>query len=237
MTIKQLAQKLDVSEMTIRRDIPVLTGQKLINQVFGGVTSQESAGAERNYSIAQAQSLNMSLKYKIARKAMELLEPQDVVFFDSGTTIQALAEQLPADAANTIISASFNTLEVLVKLPSCTIISPGGVYSHKPKMFYYHDADNFLRRYRATKCFIGTTGYDLNLGLTCSYVEDVPLKKAMLESSKEKILLLDSSKYGQVSTCVFAKIENFTMVITDTGIPDEYTQFIRSCGIKLIIIE
>jgi DeoR family deoxyribose operon repressor len=104
-------------------------------------------------------------------------------------------------------------------------------------MFYYHDADSFFKRYRAAKCFIGATGYDLNLGLTCGYVEDVPLKRAMLESSKEKILLLDSSKYGQVSTCVFARIENFTTVITDTGIPGEYAEFIRSCGINLIIVE
>jgi DeoR family deoxyribose operon repressor len=58
----------------------------------------------------------------------------------------------------------------------------------------------------------------------------------MLESSKEKILLTDSTKFGKVSTCLFGKIEDFTTVITDSGIPDEYAQSIRSGGVELIIV-
>jgi DeoR family deoxyribose operon repressor len=236
MTIKQLAHKLHVSEMTIRRDIQVLAESNLLNQVFGGVTALKPEEAEKKYSIAQAQSHNMSLKIKIAQKAIELFGPNEVAFFDSGTTIQSLAEQLPSDAAHTIITSSFNTLEVLVKLPNCTIISSGGVYSPKPKVFYNHNSGDFSRRYRANKAFIGTTGFELNLGLTCSYVEDVSLKQAIIESSKEKILLTDSTKFGKVSTCLFGKIEDFTTVITDSGIPHEYAHYIRSGGVDLIIV-
>jgi DeoR family deoxyribose operon repressor len=236
MTIKQLAEKLQVSEMTVRRDIQVLAENNLINQVFGGVTAPGTAEGEKNYSLVQAQSHNMSLKIKIAQKARELLASDEVVFFDSGTTVQALAEQLPPDSALTIISSSFNSLEVLVKLPNCTVISGGGVYAIKPKVFFDHDSGVFFRRYRANKAFIGTTGFELNLGLTCGYTEDVPLKQAMLESSKEKILLTDSTKFGKVSTCLFGKIEDFTTVITDSGIPDEYAQYIRSCGVEVVIV-
>ena len=236
MTIKQLAHKLQVSEMTIRRDIQVLAESNLLNQVFGGVTSLKPEEAEKKYSIVQAQSHNMSLKTKIAQKAIELLSPNEVVFFDSGTTIQSLAEQLPPDAAHTIITSSFNTLEILVKLPNCTVISSGGVYSPKPKVFYSHDSSDFFKRYRANKAFIGTTGFELNLGLTCSYVEDAPLKQAMIKSSKEKILLTDSTKFGMVSTCLFGKIEDFTTVITDSDIPHEYAQYIRSSGVNLITV-
>jgi DeoR family deoxyribose operon repressor len=236
MTIKQLARKLQVSEMTIRRDIQILAESNLLNQVFGGVTALRPEEAEKKYSIAQAKSHNISLKLKIAQEAMELLGPNEVVFFDSGTTIQALAEQLPADSSYTVITSSFNTLEVLVKLPNCTIISAGGVYSPKPKVFYNYDSSDFFKRYRANKAFVGTTGFELNLGLTCSYMEDVPLKQAMLESSKEKILLTDSTKFGKVSTCLFGKINDFTTVITDNGIPEEYAGYIRSNGVELIIV-
>ncbi|QQO09446.1 DeoR/GlpR family DNA-binding transcription regulator [Breznakiella homolactica] len=236
MTIKQLALKLQVSEMTIRRDIILLSEKKLITQVYGGVTAVEPEEAEKNYSIAQAQSHNTNLKYRMALKAVEMLGPGEVVFLDSGTTIQTMAEQIPSDAAHTLITASFNTLEVIVKLQNCTVISPGGVYAPKPRMFYNHDSADFIKRYRATKCFIGTTGYDIALGLTCGYQEDVPLKQAMIQSSKEKILLLDSSKYDKVSTHVFAKIEDFSMVITDDGISEEYASFIREKGITLAIV-
>ena len=236
MTIKQLAQKLQVSEMTIRRDIQLLTECDLLNQVFGGVTALKPSEAEKKYSVAQAMSHNISLKIKIAQKAMELFGPDEVVFFDSGTTIQTLAEQLPVNSSYTAICSSFNTLEVLVKLPDCTIISSGGVYSPRSKVFYSHGSGDFYKQYRANKAFIGTTGFELNLGLTCSYMEDVPIKQAMIESSKERILLTDSTKFGKVSTCLFGNINDFSTVITDSGISHEYAHYISSSGVELIIV-
>jgi DeoR family deoxyribose operon repressor len=67
-------------------------------------------------------------------------------------------------------------------------------------------------------------------------MEDLPIKQAMIESSKERILLTDSTKFGKVSTCLFSKINDFTTVITDNGIPDEYANYISSNGVELIIV-
>lgn len=236
MTFKQLVKEFAVSEMTIRRDISILVEKKLVNQVYGGVISLDYRQNEKNYSVSQEISKNTLLKKAIAQKALELLSPNDVIFLDSGTTVQALAENIPEQAAFTIVTASFNSLEVLVKLPNCTIISPGGVFAPKPKMFYNPDASAFFRKHRANKCFIGTTGYDFELGLTCNYLEDVASKQAMIESSQEKILLLDSTKYDKVSTFVFAGIEMFSAVITDSAIPAAYAEKIESLGITLICV-
>jgi DeoR/GlpR family transcriptional regulator of sugar metabolism len=81
------------------------------------------------------------------------------------------------------------------------------------------DAVNVIRKYRANKAFFGATGYEMKHGLTCSYVEECPLKQAFMESSVERILLLDSTKFGKVSTCSFAPMKDFSVVITDQGIP------------------
>ena len=140
MTIRQLSRQLQVSEMTIRRDIQVLSESNLLNQVFGGVTSTKPQETKKEYLLTQEQNYKISLKLKIAQKAMELLDPSEVVFFDSGTTVQFLAEQLSPDSVHTVITASFNTMEVLVKLPNITVISSGGVYSPKPKVFFNHDS-------------------------------------------------------------------------------------------------
>lgn len=236
MTVKQLATKLGVSEMTIRRDLQMLMEQGLVHQVYGGVTAIDTTQAEKKYTVAQEQSKNMALKKLISQKALEFINPTDVVFLDSGSTVQALAELIPLDATNTFITPSFNTLEIITKLHNSTIITPGGVFSPKPNVFYTHESSDFFKRYRANICFIGTTGYDLELGLTCGYIEDVPLKHAMIESSRERILLLDSSKYGKVSTCMFAHVEDFSRIITDNGIPQEYKVHIQSKGIELIIV-
>ena len=75
-----------------------------------------------------------------------------------------------------------------------------------------------------------TTGYEIKHGLTCGYVEECPLEQAVMESSVERILLLDSSKFGKVSTCSFAPIKDFNVVITDQRISAEYAQDIRAQG-------
>ncbi len=223
--------------MTIRRDLSKLEKMNSVKLVYGGVTpAKNSSRDELKYSLESEQNKNTELKRMITERALQFLEPNDVIFLDSGTTIQMLAEQIPPGTPYTIITASFNTLEVIAKLPDCTVISTGGVFARKPLVFYDLEAANFIRKYRANKAFIGATGYELELGLTCGYVEDAPLKQAMIESSKYRILLVDSTKFGKVSTCMFAKISDFSVVITDKGIPQEYAKQIRDYHVELIIV-
>ncbi|MDR1505608.1 MAG: DeoR/GlpR family DNA-binding transcription regulator [Treponema sp.] len=236
ITVSQLARELDVSEMTVRRDLRGLADENKVKLVYGGVVSTSVGTNQNGYTLTKEQDKNTEQKLAIVKQAIQLLEPNDVIFLDSGTTVQLFAELIPQDYANTIICPSLNTIKVLVQLPHCTVIIPGGVYSPKPAVFYDSDSTMALRKYRASKAFIGTTGFDLNLGLTCGYVEDAPLKQAMIESSKDRILLTDSAKFGQVSACLFGNITEFSMVITDAGIPDEYAQHIRNAGVQLILV-
>jgi DeoR family deoxyribose operon repressor len=237
LTIKQLAQEVNASEMSIRRDLSKLEKMNMVKLVYGGVTpAKNSSGDDVKYSLESEQNKNTELKRSIVQRAIQFLEPNDVVFLDSGTTIQMFAEQIPKGTPYTIITSSFNTLEIIIKLPECTVISSGGVFSRKPLVFYDLESANFIRKYRANKAFIGATGYELELGLTCGYLEDAPLKQAMIGSSKYRILLADSTKFGKVSTCMFAKISDFSVVITDSGIPEEYAKQIRANNVELIIV-
>jgi DeoR family deoxyribose operon repressor len=236
ITVSQLARELDVSEMTIRRDLRGLAEENKVKLVYGGVIPNQGFLSQNTYTLTKEQDKNTEQKLTIVKQAIQLLDPQDVIFLDSGTTMQLFAEQIPQNYSNTIICSSLNTINVLVKLPSCTVITTGGVYSPKSVVFYDSDSTKLIRKFRANKAFIGTTGFELNLGLTCGYVEDAPLKQAMIESSKDRILMTDSSKFGQVSTCLFGKIEDFTIVVTDTGIPDEYARYIQNAGVRLILV-
>jgi DeoR family deoxyribose operon repressor len=236
IAIGQLARELGVSEMTIRRDLRNLADKNTVKLVYGGVIPVRNNQGQNSYSLTKEQDKNIEQKLAIVKQALQFLDPNDVAFLDSGTTVQLFAEQIPPNYSNTVICASLNTLNVLIKLPSCTVITPGGVYVPKPVVFYDPDSTKLIRKYRANKAFMGVTGYELTLGLTCSYVEDAPLKQAMMESSQDKILLSDSTKFGQVSTCVFGKIEDFTVVITDSGISDKYARHIRNAGVNLVIV-
>ena len=148
LTIKQLSQFLHVSEMTIRRDMQLLGENNLVSQVYGGVVPV--SGAEQNdttYIADEEQQKNKALKLLIAQKAATLIRQNDVVFFDSGSTVQLLAEQLPNDFSCTAISSSFNALSILTKLPNSTVITPGGVFRINRKSF---TTKNRSKRYSAT---------------------------------------------------------------------------------------
>lgn len=234
ITIKDLANTLNVSEMTARRDCAQLANQGLIKQVYGGITSN-IPGKTPNYIVDSEIKKNTIIKEKIAAKAISLLAKDEVFFLDSGTTAAAIAKLLPRDSSYTIITPSFLAIELLIKLDQSSIICPGGIYLNKPRVFYNQESANLLRQYRASKCFIGATGFDINQGITCGYFEDVPLKQAMLDCSQERILIIDSSKFDKVSTCVFTNLTTFSAIITDEGIPQAYRDFITSNGIKLYI--
>ncbi|MDT4762304.1 DeoR/GlpR family DNA-binding transcription regulator [Sphaerochaeta sp. PS] len=235
ITIKDLANTLNVSEMTVRRDCTLLASRGLIKQVFGGVTSHIPEKL-LNYTVDSELKKNMIIKEKIASKAISLLKPNEVFFLDSGTTAATIARLLPRESSYTIISPSFLAIELLVKLDQSSVICPGGIYLNKPRVFYNQESADFLQHFRAGKCFIGATAFDINHGITCGYFEDVPLKQAMLDCSQERILITDSSKFDKVSTCVFTNITTLTAIITDDGISQVYKDFITSNGVKLYIV-
>lgn len=236
-TIKQLAAELEVSEMTIRRDVAMLVKKNRVNCVYGGVVPAIPASNSSAYTLQIEKEKNWNTKQLIAKKALSLISPEDVLFFDTGSTVQALAEQISNDYSYTFITSSFNSLTVLTQLTNSTVITPGGVFSQKPKVFYDLNSVSAIRRYRANKCFIGASGYDKDLGVTCSYLEDAPIKQTMMECSRKNILLIDSSKFGAAGTCQFASINQFSTVITDSGIPEGYRKIIAENNINLIIAD
>lgn len=236
MSIGELATVFQVSEMTIRRDAWELAESGKIRMVYGGVAALARGAAVENYTVDAEHDQHAEEKLRIANKAASLIAPGDVVFLDSGTTIQQFAECLPPDGAYTFICYSLNTINVVAKRPTSTVIAPGGIFSPKSLVFSGPDAVSTMRRYRANKAFIGATGFEAKHGLTCAFVEDCALKEAAIEASVERILLLDSSKFGKVSTCSFGGLESFNKVVTDTGIPARYADHIRSRVPELVIV-
>jgi DeoR family transcriptional regulator, deoxyribose operon repressor len=237
MSIGDLAKALDVSEMTIRRDVRDLADIGKLRAVYGGVASLENGSTVASYNAQTERSQHAEEKRRIALAACSLLTPGDVVILDSGTTVQELAECLPAEGAYTFICYSLNTINVLAKREDTTVISLGGVLSTRSFTFSGPDAVQAMQRYRANKAFIGATGYELKHGLTCSYVEDCSWKQAAMKCSVETILLVDSSKFGKVSTCSFADVDDFDMVITDTNVPERYRFDLEAKGLKLLIAD
>lgn len=258
-SISELAQRFNVSEMTIRRDLKYLEENELFQDKLPAAP-QPPAGAESggsthgSYAACQAPALPAALassearyefraeslsmadeKSRIADYAVSLIEPNDVLLLDTGTTVDLVAKRLPTDIPLTVICYNVNVMARLYRRENIKILMGGGYYHRISQSFESAENVEFLRRLRANKMFVSVSGVE-KLGLTCSSQYEVITKQTALECSMKKILLTDSSKFGVIKSSYFASIESMQLIVTDTGLSSEWVEYIQSRNIPLKLV-
>jgi len=237
-SIKHLSELLGVSAMTIRRDLEILGERQIIKFIHGGAVYnpdfKEGGEDLGSYLLQQQQLLHKDEKLRIAKKAVSLLVAQETFMLDSGTTLCYLARELPLELPLTAIAWSLNVIEELIKKPRCGLIALGGAYHPEAQMFESQQGLDIFKSTRASKAFISAGGVHSQLGVTCPLPYETETKKAAIKSSMMNILVLDSSKFGKVCTSFLCDIGDLDIVITDSGIPAEYCDFILEAGVQLI---
>lgn len=238
-SVKELATLLNVSEMTIRRDLSELEKNNIVNNVYGATIynpDYKQEQADVGYEVTNAKSTQDLEKAKIGAYAATLIEPGDIIVFDTGSTTEMLAENIKGDLEATILCYNANILNSLREKENLSLIFSGGRYHSKTQMVESAEGISLIESMRFTKAFISAAGVHPTLGVTCVYHYEVPTKKAIMQSSLEKILLLDSSKFGEVKPAYFADLDDFDMIITDASISEEWKEEIKKRNIKLHIV-
>jgi DeoR family deoxyribose operon repressor len=251
--IKDLSKRLKVSEMTIRRDLRELSKGNIVTLISGGAVLKRNSPIdtdEEKYLIQTAESLMLEEKIKISRKAASLVEPNDVIIIDTGSTTENLPKFIPENIPLTVICYTLNILFNVYENKNWKLVFPGGYFHNNTLMFESQEGIEVIKRIRANKAFISAAGVSEKLGVTCatSYEKETKLgvtcatsyeketKQAVIESSDTKILLVDSSKFGKIKISHFADLTDFDIVITDSGISKECEEVIKNIGIKLYIV-
>ncbi|WP_343208295.1 DeoR/GlpR family DNA-binding transcription regulator [Anaerolentibacter hominis] len=236
-TVRELAEEMNVSEMTIRRDLKLLTEENAINTVHGAAFFNPgyTNSSDSDYSLTHAQISMNEEKERIGRLAASLIEEDEVIVIDTGTTTEKLAAALNYNLKATVICYNLNILNSVASMPNITLAFAGGYYHPNTQMFENPEGIAFLRSLRATKIFISAAGVHEELGITCANNYEVPTKQAVLASGMEKILLADSSKFGTVKSSYFAVLKDFDTVITDSALPEEWQERIKEMGIRLFM--
>lgn len=237
-TVQELSGLLGVSHMTIRRDLASLAHDGKIRLLYGGIVlapGGEASPGESYYSLISAGSRNPDSKKRIAALAASLVEPEDSLIIDAGSTTEYFAKCLPEDREYKVLSYALNIVSETVRRKNVKTLFSGGIFHDNTLMFESPEALSLIRRYRATKAFISASGIDYRFGVTCMNSYERETKKAVILSSMRKILLVDSSKFGIVKSDHFAELADFDEIITDAGIPAEYIEIIRKLGIALRI--
>ena len=240
-TIKDLSQSLNVSEMTIRRDLAVLAERNLVKLIHGGAiynhTGIESKNDSMNkYNLPVEENTHTAEKSKIAKKAVSLIEPDDIIIIDSGSTTELMGDYIQTKKPSTIICYALNVLLAIFKRNECKLIFAGGYFEEDTMMFASTQGVDLIKHNRANKAFMSARGISDTLGITTADSYEIEIKRASIESSQQKILLADSSKFDKVRSAHYGELEDFDIIITDSKIPQHYIKVIEALGIELIIV-
>lgn len=213
ITIKELAARLGVSEMTVHRDLDVLQAERYVYKKRGAAVFVESADRDTSSFYAEE-------KREIGRKAAEIIPDGASVIFDNSTTALECARFLDPEGKYTFYTTNLETAEILTSYAGSVLYCSGGYYFPDSKGFVGAQAESFAASIKADFCIIGASGVTPD-GTTTPYPMHTALQKAIIASAKTKILVCDHSKFDKIAMEKICELSDIDVIVTDNGISNE----------------
>ncbi len=215
VTTTELSQEFNVSEMTIRRDLKKLEEQGSIRRTHGGALS---TGHSHDIDLRTRATTNHLLKKAIAQKAAEFIGPHETVLLDVGSTMEALARELPTNLGLTVVTNGIMIVNALLDAVGLEVYMLGGSLQHVPQFLMGPSVFEKLQNMQADKAFIASSAFSLEGVVTDSNVHQAEIKRRMMKAATQTYLVLDSSKIGHSSLNFVAGAEDFDVIIIDEGV-------------------
>ena len=234
----ELASLLKVSQVTIRRDIKELDKKRLINMQYGGAATTDYLQARSEPEYETKMQIGAAQKQAIGRKALDFINDGDTLIIDSGTTCLQIARHICAGEyfRLSVITNDIITANELSANPHITVILLGGAIRNKYHNVYGLYAESMISSLRANKFFFAFDGFTIQRGFSSTFLEEVPLKQKMIESSASIIAVGDAAKVGVDALYTICGPERISHFITDSGIQAAQSEVITARGIELSIV-
>lgn len=225
--VADLVTMLEVSDMTVRRDLDVLARQGLLHKVHGGATLRLAHDRSTDEPGFEAKSVrDLPEKRAIARVAAELVEPGSAVALSAGTTTWSLAARLTAVPELTVVTNSIRVAEILYPGAAAvdrTVLLIGGLRTPSDALVGPIAVDA-LRQLRVDLCFLGVHGMDEHGGFTTPNLMEAETSRVMAESARRLVVVADHSKWGVLGLCRIAHLAEASAVVSDSGLADPARQ-------------
>ena len=221
ITVTDLMETLDASESTIRRDLAALDESGKLLRVRGGAMAVKGAYGTQDDDVVIRASRNISQKQVIAGFAASLIQDDDFVFLDAGTTTELVVPYITARNAVFVTNALSHAAKLSERGFDVFIL--GGEFKNTTAAIVGEEALISLRKYNFTKGFFGTNGVHPQKGYTTPEMRESRIKSFAMKRCLEAYVLADSSKLGQVAAITFGQFED-ARVITER-IPQSFGQF------------
>jgi DeoR/GlpR family transcriptional regulator of sugar metabolism len=232
LDVTEMAVALAVSTVTVRADLLYLERAQMLRRIRGGAIATRSSRFE--FPVEVNVQLHSAEKRAIAIAAAQYFHPGETVIMDTGSTIAALAAEIPRDLANLgVVTNSLSVAQELTAHPGATVIVTGGTLKPRLNSLISPFGDLILREINADVAFLSCAGVDAEKGFTNANWEEAEIKKAMIRAARRIIFLADHSKIGHIATARIAALNQADLLITDTGVSAERLRELRSAGIEV----
>ena len=233
--VTDLSEELNISDVTIRRDLQELEDAGILTRTHGGAIRKTNTAFEPQISILEME--HVPEKVAIAKEAYDHINEYDAIILDSSSTAARLAELIiQGDKKNiTVVTNSFKTAIALITSENVELIHIGGqvrvnIYSSIGTI-----AENALKNLRVDKAFVGINGIDFDIGLTTQNLYESEIKRAMMKSSNQVYILADNTKFNQTFLSIVCPITDVDFIITDDMVSDEIVEKTMEQGVEVII--
>lgn len=234
VNVLDLCSDLNVSSVTIRKDLKLLEDKHLLFRTHGGGTLGNPYTIDR--PVNEKEKIRSQEKMDIGAAAAQLIEPNDCIIIASGTTVLSLARNIKPQGNLTVITAALNVATELNRHPDVEVMVLGGILRKSSSSATGMYAEKILDDFSCSKLFLGVDGIDIDFGLTTTHVQEAQLNRKMIAASQKTIVLADSSKFGKRGFGRICGLEDIEQVITDKGVSDHMVEMLKGMGIEVTVV-
>lgn len=231
--VGELSEELQISQITIRKDLDYLQSKGLIQRSHGGALRVQPS-ALVDPTLQEKQQQHSQEKERIAAQALNMVEEGQCVILDSGTTTTAIAEGLKRFSSLTVVTNAVNIAEELAGT-DLEVVLVGGTLRRNSFSLVGPFAEDNLAELHADILFLGVDGFDLEVGITTPNVLEARVNRAMVKAARKVVVVCDSSKFQRRSLSLIASLEAVHCVVTDRELPELTVEGLRARKIEVIL--
>ncbi|WP_367115514.1 DeoR/GlpR family DNA-binding transcription regulator [Chitinophaga sp. CB10] len=234
VSVVDLCRELDVSAVTIRKDLKLLEDKSLLYRTHGGATTANPYTNDK--PVNEKEHIRRDEKSAIGLAAANLINKDDAIIIASGTTVQALARHIQPKGQLTVITGALNVSLELLRHPEIEVIQLGGSLRNSSTSATGPYAERVLADFSCSKLFLGVDGIDLEFGFTTTHIMEAHLNQKMIATAQKTIVLADSSKFGKRGFGRICGMEDVDEIITDKGVAPHLVKQLEDAGVKVTIV-
>lgn len=229
--VTELSEMFNISEVTVRNYLSDMERKGLLSRIHGGAISSYKPYYSMNMN--QRLETNQAEKVDIANKIAQMVEPNDTIMLNSGTTTLLAFRKFPQDYNLNIVTNSIAIALEASSNPNFNVVLVGGSLNTKYQFSFGADSVSQLKNYHADKFIFSVDGINVKSGFTTFYEKEAEVDKTMIQQSEKCIVVADHTKFNRSAFVKISNISAADCIVTNSSIDKDILTSYNELGIKI----